>query len=106
LEQLTTHPAFSWKNPNRVRAVFGAFSQRNPQQFHRADGKGYHLLAEVVTKLDALNPQLAARLVTPLLSWQRYDLQRQQLLRQLLQQLASGRELSDDLYEKVSKSLT
>jgi aminopeptidase N len=106
LEQLVRHPAFSWKNPNRVRAVFSAFSQRNPQQFHRADGKGYRLLAEVVTKLDALNPQLAARLVTPLLSWQRYDLQRQQLLRQLLQQLATGSALSDDLYEKVSKSLS
>ncbi|OYW95457.1 MAG: aminopeptidase N [Alishewanella sp. 32-51-5] len=106
LQQLTTHPAFSWKNPNRVRAVFGAFSQRNPQQFHRQDGKGYRLLAEVVTKLDALNPQLAARLVTPLLSWRRYDQHRQQLLRQLLQQLASGSTLSDDLYEKVSKSLS
>jgi len=106
LEQLTTHPAFSWRNPNRVRALFSAFSLRNPQQFHRADGQGYRLLASVVARLDAVNPQLAARLITPLLSWQRYDQQRQQLLRQLLQQLASGSAMSDDLYEKVSKSLT
>lgn len=105
LEQLTTHPLFSWKNPNRVRAVFGAFSQRNPEQFHRVDGRGYQLLAEVVTKLDKINPQLAARLLTPLLSWQRYDKARQQVLVGLLQQLAAQQPLSDDVFEKVNKSL-
>ncbi|CAM5189467.1 aminopeptidase N [Alishewanella longhuensis] len=105
IEQLTAHPLFSWKNPNRVRAVFGAFSQRNPQQFHRVDGRGYRLLAQIVTKLDPLNPQLAARLITPLLSWQRYDQQRQQVLTNLLQELASQAVLSNDVFEKVSKSL-
>lgn len=105
LEQLTAHPLFSWKNPNRVRAVFGAFSQRNPQQFHRADGRGYRLLAQIVTKLDPLNPQLAARLITPLLSWQRYDQQRQQILTNVLQEFASQTALSNDVFEKVSKSL-
>lgn len=105
LEQLIQHPLFSWKNPNRVRAVFGAFSQRNPVQFHHANGKGYQLLADVVDKLDAINPQLAARLVTPLLSWQRYDEQRQLQIRELLKVLAAQSGLSDDLYEKVSKSL-
>jgi len=105
LEQLTTHPLFSWKNPNRVRAVFGAFSQRNPEQFHRADGRGYQLLAQVVTKLDRINPQLAARLLTPLLSWRRYDSCRQQILISLLQQLAAQQPLSDDVFEKVNKSL-
>ena len=103
--QLTEHPAFSWKNPNRVRAVYGAFSQRNPAQFHRSDGEGYRLLADVVGRLDQVNPQLAARLITPLLSWQRYDQQRQQILIALLQQLAKRSDLSDDLYEKVSRSL-
>ncbi|GGW58380.1 aminopeptidase N [Alishewanella tabrizica] len=105
LEKLTAHPVFSWKNPNRVRAVYGAFSQRNAPQFHRKDGKGYALLAEVVTKVDAINPQLAARLITPLLSWQRYDDGRQQQLIMLLRELASLPMLSDDLYEKVHKSL-
>lgn len=105
LEQLTAHPLFSWKNPNRVRAVFGAFSQRNPGQFHRADGRGYQLLARIVTKLDSVNPQLAARLITPLLSWQRYDQPRQQLLIGLLQELAAQNSLSNDLFEKVTKSL-
>lgn len=105
LERLSQHPLFSWKNPNRVRAVFGAFSQRNPQQFHRVDGRGYQLLAQVVTRLDPLNPQLAARLLTPLLSWQRYDQQRQSLLANLLKALAAQPALSNDVFEKVSKSL-
>lgn len=105
LEQLTQHPLFSWKNPNRVRAVFGAFSQRNPRQFHRADGRGYQLLAQIVKKLDPVNPQLAARLLTPLLSWQRYDKPRQKILRGLLQELAKADALSNDVFEKVHKSL-
>ncbi len=105
LERLTEHALFSWKNPNRVRAVFGAFSLRNPQQFHRADGRGYQLLAHIVARLDAINPQLAARLLTPLLSWQRYDPSRQHILLGLLQKLALQPALSNDVYEKVSKSL-
>ncbi|GHG77141.1 aminopeptidase N [Alishewanella longhuensis] len=105
LDRLTQHSLFSWKNPNRVRAVFGAFSQRNAKQFHRADGRGYQLLAQIVTKLDPINPQLAARLLTPLLSWQRYDQQRQHLLAGLLKALAAQASLSNDVFEKVSKSL-
>jgi aminopeptidase N len=105
IAQLVQHPVFSWKNPNRVRALFSAFSQRNPWQFHRADGKGYQLLQQTVAKLDAINPQVAARLVTPLLSWRRYDDNRQQLMRNALQQLAASDTLSNDLFEKVNRSL-
>lgn len=104
LEQLTAHPQFSWQNPNRVRAVFGAFYQQNPQMFHSADGKGYQVLADVVLKMDSINPQVAARLVTPLLSWKRYQAQSQLLLKSVLQTMLA-KDLSDDLYEKVSKSL-
>lgn len=105
IETMQLHPLFSWKNPNRVRALYGAFSMRNPWQFHRRDGKGYQLLAEVISKLDKINPQVAARLVTPLLSWQRYESDRQQLMRITLQQIANDNALSNDVYEKVSKSL-
>jgi aminopeptidase N len=105
LEQLTTHPQFSWQNPNRVRAVFGAFYQQNPAMFHAEDGKGYQVLADVVLKMDAINPQVASRLVTPLLSWKRYQSARQQQLKTVLQAMLS-KELSNDLYEKVSKSLS
>lgn len=105
LEQLTAHPQFSWKNPNRVRAVFGAFYQQNPEMFHSDDGKGYQVLADVVLKMDAINPQIASRLVTPLLSWKRYPSERQQQLKQVLNAMLE-QELSNDLYEKVSKSLS
>ncbi|WP_127023153.1 aminopeptidase N [Rheinheimera mangrovi] len=105
LEQLTKHPQFSWQNPNRVRAVFGAFYQQNPAMFHSEDGRGYQVLADVVLKMDAINPQVASRLVTPLLSWKRYQSARQQQLKSVLQTMLS-KELSNDLYEKVSKSLS
>lgn len=105
LQQLTAHPQFSWQNPNRVRAVFGAFYQQNPAMFHAEDGRGYQVLADVVLKMDAINPQVASRLVTPLLSWKRYQPARQQQLKAVLQTMLS-KDLSNDLYEKVSKSLS
>jgi aminopeptidase N len=106
LTQLSMHPLFSWKNPNRVRALYGAFSMRNPEQFHRADGQGYRTLAEVVAIMDPINPQVAARLVTPLLAWQRFSDQRSSYMLAELKQLATTPNLSNDLYEKISKSLS
>jgi aminopeptidase N len=105
IEAMLTHPLFSWKNPNRVRALFSAFSLRNPQQFHRIDGKGYQLLADTIVRLDPLNPQVAARLITPLLSWRRFDAERKQLMRGALQLIAGQSSISNDLYEKVNRSL-
>ena len=105
INTMLQHKQFSWKNPNRVRALYSAFSMRNPQQFHRLDGAGYRLVLEAVQKLDPLNPQVAARLVTPLLSWRRFDTTRQQLMRKTLQVLAAQPNLSNDLFEKVSRSL-
>lgn len=105
LSALSECPQFSWTNPNRVRAVYGAFAMQNPLQFHRTDGKGYLLLTQILQKLDRINPQLTARLVTPLLSWKRFDPNRQQLMQNQLQQLLALPELSNDLYEKVSRSL-
>jgi aminopeptidase N len=105
IEKMLQHPLFSWKNPNRVRALFSAFSMRNPQQFHRQDGKGYQLLSQVVEKMDRLNPQISARLVTPLLSWHRFDSPRQQAMQACLKQLLALPNISNDLYEKVQKSL-
>jgi len=105
ITQVLSCGQFSFSNPNRVRAVYGAFSRLNPSQFHRADGQGYRLLAEIVAKLDDSNPQLAARLITPLLSWRRYPAAAQQLMQQQLQQLKVKTTISNDLFEKVSKSL-
>jgi len=105
IEAMLRHPLFSWQNPNRVRALYLAFSMRNPQQFHRLDGRGYSLLEQVVTRMDGVNAQVAARLVTPLLSWRRFDPLRQDLIRAALKRLASLPGLSNDVYEKVNRSL-
>lgn len=105
VEELLEHPAFDLKNPNKVYALLGAFIYRNPVRFHAKDGKGYVLLAEMVTRLDMLNPNVAARMVKPLTDWQRYDKQRQQLMREQLERIAKHKKLSSDVFELVNKSL-
>ena len=99
------HKAFSIKNPNKVRAVLGAFSQHNLPQFHAADGSGYALLAEQVTALDALNPQMSARMVNPLTRWRAYAPAQSALMRKALEQLKALPTLSKDLFEVLEKSL-
>jgi aminopeptidase N len=102
---LTTHPAFSRANPNRVRALVGAFSQGNPVHFHAASGDGYDLLAAEVLALDPANPTMAARLVQPLGQWRRYDAVRQGLMRAALDRILATSGLSPNTYEIVAKSL-
>jgi aminopeptidase N len=101
---LLLHPAFQMKNPNKVRAVVGAFCQGNPRHFHAADGRGYVFLTERLFELDKINPQIAARLATPFTRWQRLDRGRQTLMLQQLERLSS-KKLSRDLSEVVHKSL-
>lgn len=105
VKDLMEHPAFSIKNPNRVRALIGAFSNGNPSQFHRADGAGYQFLAERVLELDRLNPRTAARMLGPLQNWRRYDEDRQGLMKQQLERIMKTDGISNDVYEIVSKSL-
>jgi len=100
-EQLTQ---FDWKNPNRVRALYAVFGQQNPAMFHGADGQGYQRLATVISKVDATNPQLASRLVTPLLSYKRYAPARADKMLAALRQLQQA-GLSADLAEKLNKAL-
>jgi len=69
VQALTSHPAFSFANPNRIRALIGSFAQGNQTQFHRADGAGYAFVAQTVVNLDAKNPQVAARLLSAFKSW-------------------------------------
>jgi aminopeptidase N len=104
VRELTRHPAFSMKNPNKVRSLIGAFGS-NLRQFHAADGSGYAFLADCVAELDPMNPQTAARLLTPLTQWKRYDADRQQLMRRTLEQIAALPGLSRDAGEVVAKSL-
>ncbi|MCA8864981.1 MULTISPECIES: aminopeptidase N [unclassified Halomonas] len=103
VKYLMQHPAFSLKNPNRVRALIGAFAQ-NRVNFHRLDGQGYQLLADVVIELNRLNPEIAARLITPLTRWQRFDETRQALMRSELERI-KAQPLSSNVYEVVEKAL-
>jgi aminopeptidase N len=105
VQALTQHPAFSIKNPNKVRALIGAFCNGNPAQFHARDGGGYAFLAEHVIALDALNPQVAARLSNAFSQWRRYDEQRQELMKQQMERVLATPGLSRDVYEVLSKSL-
>jgi len=102
---LTHHESFSISNPNKVRALIGAFTHGNPAQFHATDGAGYTFLAEYVLRLDKLNPQISSRLVSAFSLWKKYDEQRRQLMKAQLERIVSAPDLSKDVYEVVSKSL-
>ncbi|MBT8127252.1 MAG: aminopeptidase N [Gammaproteobacteria bacterium] len=105
IKELFRHPDFDLKNPNRVRALLGTFCSANPVCFHDTSGDGYHLLGEYVERLNALNPQIAARLLSPLTRWRRFDASAQTLMKTELERLSVLPHLSRDVYELVSKSL-
>ncbi len=102
---LMEHPAFTLKNPNKVRALIGAFAGQNLVNFHAADGSGYRFLADIVIELNALNPQIASRQLAPLTRWRKYDAARQALMKGELERIRSSGQLSSDVFEVVSKSL-
>ncbi|MBJ9977723.1 aminopeptidase N [Pseudomonas sp. S75] len=105
VKALMQHPAFTLKNPNKVRALVGAFAGQNLINFHAADGSGYRFLADLVIELNALNPQIASRQLTPLTRWRKYDAARQALMKAELERIRASGSLSSDVYEVVSKSL-
>lgn len=105
VKQLQHNPVFKMTNPNKVRALIGGFCSANPANFHRADGAGYRYLGESVRELDAVNPQIAARLVVPLVQWKRYDTTRQQLMRNELEGILGMDGISRDVHEIITKSL-
>jgi len=103
--ELMDHPAFTMRNPNRVRALVGAFAHGNPARFHDPSGAGYAFLADRVLELDPLNPQVAARMVGALSRWRRFDEGRQQLMQAQLERIQAQAGLSRDVGEIVGKSL-
>ncbi|MDD2064573.1 aminopeptidase N [Pseudomonas sp. SIMBA_065] len=105
VKALMQHPAFTLKNPNKVRALVGAFAGQNLVNFHAADGSGYRFLADLVIELNALNPQIASRQLAPLTRWRKYDAARQALMKGELERILASGALSSDVYEVVSKSL-
>ncbi len=105
VEALTTHPAFRWNTPNAVYALLVAFAHRNPRAFHRADGASYRFVADAVVRLDAINPQVAARVVTAFGPWRSFEPIRRALMRHELERLAARRESSPDLADLVGRAL-
>lgn len=104
VKALVEHADFCYTNPNRVRSVVGVFGRMNLQALHQADGQGYQWLAQQVARLDQTNPQVAARMITPLTQWKKYDAQRQDLMLAQLKWLES-QVTSKDAYEILSKTL-
>ncbi|MGV6394728.1 aminopeptidase N [Pseudomonas caspiana] len=105
VKALMHHPAFNIKNPNKVRALIGAFAGQNLINFHAADGSGYRFLADLVIQLNGFNPQIASRQLAPLTRWRKYDSARQALMKAELVRIRDSGELSSDVFEVVSKSL-
>lgn len=104
VRELMKHPAFDIKNPNRVRALVGAFSV-NHLRFHSADGAGYRLVGEVIRTLDPMNPQVAARMAGAFESWRRYDPARQELMKGELKAIRDLPGISPNLFEVTGKML-
>ena len=98
---LENDPLFTLKNPNRVHALLGSFVRGNPSGFHRADGAGYRLLADRLIQLDALNPQLAARIATAFNGWQRLEPTRREAAHAAISALARQDSLSRNLTEII-----
>ena len=105
VRDLLKHPAFTLKNPNRARSLLGSLFMRNPAAFHRPDAAGYVFWADKVAELDALNPQLAARLARALDRWTHLAEPYRGAAREAIARVASKPELSADVREIVTKAL-
>ncbi|MBN9281666.1 MAG: aminopeptidase N C-terminal domain-containing protein, partial [Hyphomicrobium denitrificans] len=102
---LCTHPLFKITTPNKVRALIGAFAMGNPLQFNRADGAGYDFLAEKVLAIDALNPQVASRMLGAFRSYRSLEPKRRSRAKAALKRVADATHLSRDCREIVSRML-
>ena len=105
VNELLDHPDFDIRNPNRVRSLVGAFSQMNQVRFHEAGGAGYRFLADQILRLNAINPQIAARMLAPFSRWRRFDPARQELMKAELSRILAEPGLARDVYEIAAKSL-
>ena len=104
VKELMGHESFEMTNPNKVRALIGAFCNGNAVNFHKLDGSGYRFLADRVIDLNKLNPQIAARLLGGLTRWRKYNKTRQDLMRGELKRILAESNLSPDVYEVASRS--
>lgn len=102
---LTSHPAFSIKNPNKVRALIYMFAIQNPFHFHEKNGRGYRFIADRILELDQINHQVAARLSSCFSLWKRYDTDRRGKMEAELRRIKGTFGLSKNVFEIISKSL-
>lgn len=105
LAKLLDHPQFSLKNPNRARSLIGAFAMNNPKYLHCHTGRGYQFLSDQIAKLNEINPQVASRLITPLIQYKSFDVLHQKLMKAELVKLQALPNLSNDLKEKLDATL-
>jgi len=103
VKELTNHPDFTIKNPNRLRSLVSAFTG-NSAAFHDEEGAGYEFIGSILAQVDQINPQISSRMAGCLIQWRRYDEKRGNLMKAQLEKLASSK-LSDDLFEVVSRGL-
>jgi aminopeptidase N len=106
VKTLMDHPAFTLSNPNRIRALIGAFAMRNQKGFHVKSGEGYKILTDIILELNVKNPQIASRLLTPMRQWKSFTADRQKLMKTELKRILESDNLSPDVYEIVSKCLS
>ena len=105
VKALMQHKRFSKTNPNRLRALVGAFAMSNPSQFNRADGLGHEFVAGIVIETDRSNPQVAARLLGAFKSWRALEPKRQHFAKNALERIAREENLSTDVLDIVTRSL-
>jgi aminopeptidase N len=105
IERLMGHQDFRLTTPNRVYALIGGFTTANLSGFHAADGEGYRIVAETILKLDAINPQVAARMATGFRSWRMMNDVRKNAASSQLERLVAAPNLSRDSYEILSRTL-
>ena len=105
VQDLMNHSKFSLENPNRARSLIGSFVMGNPTGFNLPDGSGYRFFVDQIHAMDAINPQMAARVLTAMGSWRRLEPKRKEQAKQALQSLASKSNLSRDVQEIVDRTL-
>ena len=102
---LSQHPDFHLANPNRARSLLYTFAAGNPTGFHRADGTAYRFVGNMIAELDAINPQVASRIVSSFNQWKRYEPRRSALMKAELERIASRPTISKDVGEIVERAL-
>jgi aminopeptidase N len=105
VKQLMSHPDFNLRNPNRARSVIFSYCNGNPGGFHRADAAGYVFWSERVIELDAINPQVAARLARALDRWKKLAEPYRHAAREAIARVAAKPDLSNDVREVVTRAL-